>query len=414
MTWLRASCFRRCWCRSGIAYAVASGVPAINGLYATIIPLLAYALFGPSRILVLGPDSSLAPIILGVVLPLAAGDPGRAVTIAAAMAIVAGAVCIVAGVARLGFITELLSKPIRYGYMNGIALAVLISQLPKLFGFSIESAGPLRDLWAIGTNLADGKANWAAAALGGGDARPHPRPQGAQKDGRHPARGHRSDGGRGMARPVRALRSEGSGAGASGTSRIRPALAAGKRHRPDPARRLRRGHRRLRRYERVVTDLRGADRNARGPEPGNGGPGRSQPCRRLLPGIPDQQQLVTNAGSRGGGLENANDRRRRRAGRRAGDRRRADAVQGPPLLGARGRGHRRGDRPVRISRSRANLPHPELGVLVVHRLHGGSRSVRSDSGDRHRHRAGRHRIPLGWVAPSLGGAGQARRRGRLS
>jgi len=64
----------------GIAYAVASGVPAINGLYATIVPLVAYALFGPSRILVLGPDSSLAPIILGVVLPLSAGDPGRAVS----------------------------------------------------------------------------------------------------------------------------------------------------------------------------------------------------------------------------------------------------------------------------------------------------------------------------------------------
>src|SRR5690349_1931258 len=117
----------------GIAYAVASGVPAINGLYATIIPLIAYALFGPSRILVLGPDSSLAPIILGVVLPLSAGDPGRAVAIAAAMALVAGAVCIVAGIARLGFVTELLSKPIRYGYMNGIALAVIIIQLPKLF-----------------------------------------------------------------------------------------------------------------------------------------------------------------------------------------------------------------------------------------------------------------------------------------
>jgi high affinity sulfate transporter 1 len=151
----------------GIAYAVASGVPAINGLYATIIPLIVYALFGPSRILVLGPDSSLAPIILGVVLPLSAGDPARAVSIAAAMAIVAGAVCIVAGIARLGFITELLSKPIRYGYMNGIALAVLISQLPKLFGFSIESTGPLRDLWAIAKAILDGKANWAAAALGG-------------------------------------------------------------------------------------------------------------------------------------------------------------------------------------------------------------------------------------------------------
>ena len=152
----------------GIAYAVASGVPAINGLYATIIPLIVYALFGPSRILVLGPDSSLAPIILGVVLPLSVGDPGRAVVIASAMAIVAGAVCIVAGIARLGFITELLSKPIRYGYMNGIALAVLISQLPKLFGFSIESTGPLRDLWAIGEAIIDGKSNWPAAALGGG------------------------------------------------------------------------------------------------------------------------------------------------------------------------------------------------------------------------------------------------------
>jgi high affinity sulfate transporter 1 len=151
----------------GIAYAVASGVPAIYGLYATIVPLLVYALFGPSRILVLGPDSSLAPIILGVVLPLSAGDPGRAIIIASGMAVVSGTVCILAGLLRLGFVTELLSKPIRYGYMNGIALAVLISQLPKLFGFSIEGNGPLRDLIGIGSGLIEGKANWAAAALGG-------------------------------------------------------------------------------------------------------------------------------------------------------------------------------------------------------------------------------------------------------
>ena len=150
----------------GIAYAVASGVPAIYGLYATIVPLLVYALFGPSRILVLGPDSSLAPIILGVVLPLSAGDPARAVMLASAMAIVAGAVCIIAGIAKLGFVTELLSKPIRYGYMNGIALAVLISQLPKLFGFKIESAGPARDLWAMGQAILDDKANWAGTLLG--------------------------------------------------------------------------------------------------------------------------------------------------------------------------------------------------------------------------------------------------------
>lgn len=152
----------------GIAYAAASGVPGIYGLYATIVPLLVYALFGPSRILVLGPDSSLAAIILGVVLPLSAGDPQRAVALAGMMAIVSGLVCILAGLARLGFVTELLSKPIRHGYMNGIALTVLISQLPKLFGFSIESDGPLRNLKAIAEAILDGKANWAAFAVGAG------------------------------------------------------------------------------------------------------------------------------------------------------------------------------------------------------------------------------------------------------
>ncbi len=152
----------------GIAYAVASGVPGINGLYATIIPLLAYALFGPSRILVLGPDSSLAAVILAVVLPLSGGDPTRAVALAGMMAIVSGVACIAAGLARLGFITELLSKPIRYGYMNGIALVVLVSQLPKLLGFSIEGDGPLRDLWAIGSEIFSGGVNWTAALVGAG------------------------------------------------------------------------------------------------------------------------------------------------------------------------------------------------------------------------------------------------------
>ncbi|HSE45811.1 MAG TPA: SulP family inorganic anion transporter, partial [Gemmatimonadales bacterium] len=150
----------------GIAYAVASGVPGIYGLYATIIPLLAYALFGPSRILVLGPDSSLAPVILAVVLPLSRGDPERAVAVASMMAIVSGAVCIVVGMMRLGFVTELLSKPIRYGYMNGIALTVLINQLPKLLGFSIESVGPLRDIKQIAEAILGGKSNWATFAVG--------------------------------------------------------------------------------------------------------------------------------------------------------------------------------------------------------------------------------------------------------
>jgi len=150
----------------GIAYAEASGVPGINGLYATIVPLLAYALFGPSRILVLGPDSALAAVILAVVLPLSAGDPQRAVPVAAMMAIVSGIVCIAAGVARLGFVTELLSKPIRYGYMNGIALTVILSQMPKLFGFSVSAEGPLRQAWGIVQKVFAGSTNVVALAIG--------------------------------------------------------------------------------------------------------------------------------------------------------------------------------------------------------------------------------------------------------
>ena len=152
----------------GIAYATASGLPGIYGLYATIVPLLAYALFGPSRILVLGPDSALVAVIFGVVVPLSGGDPQRAIMIAGAMAIVSGTICVLAGIARLGFVTELLSKPIRYGYMNGIALTVLISQLPTLFGFSIESGGPLQSLWAIVGGVSEGKINGTAFAVGAG------------------------------------------------------------------------------------------------------------------------------------------------------------------------------------------------------------------------------------------------------
>ena len=152
----------------GIAYAVASGLPAISGLYATIFGLLAYALFGPSRVLVLGPDSSLVALVLGVVLPLSAGDPHRAVALAGMMTLVSGSLCLLAGVARLGFITELLSKPIRYGYMNGIALTVLISQLPALFGFSVATHEPLSNARAFADGVLDGKAQWASLALGGG------------------------------------------------------------------------------------------------------------------------------------------------------------------------------------------------------------------------------------------------------
>jgi high affinity sulfate transporter 1 len=152
----------------GIAYAVASGLPGICGLYATVAGLLAYALFGPSRILVLGPDSSLAALILAVVLPLSAGDPQRAVALAGMMALVSGVLCVAAGVARLGFVTELLSKPIRYGYMNGIALTVIASQLPALFGFGVDADGLLDESWRFWLALRSGNTNPLALAIGAG------------------------------------------------------------------------------------------------------------------------------------------------------------------------------------------------------------------------------------------------------
>ena len=152
----------------GIAYAVASGLPGICGLYATIAGLLAYALFGPSRILVLGPDSSLAALILAVVLPLSAGDPRRAIMLAGMMALVSGALCVLAGAARLGFVTELLSKPIRYGYMNGIALTVIASQLPALFGFGVDALGLLEESRQFALAVLAGKTNLLALTIGAG------------------------------------------------------------------------------------------------------------------------------------------------------------------------------------------------------------------------------------------------------
>ena len=100
---------------AGMGYAVVAGLPPETGLYATIVPLLAYAVFGPSRVLVLGPDSALAPIIAAAILPLALGDEPRAVALAGLLAIMVGALLLLGGILRLGVVTDMLSKPIRLG-----------------------------------------------------------------------------------------------------------------------------------------------------------------------------------------------------------------------------------------------------------------------------------------------------------
>ncbi|TFD06831.1 SulP family inorganic anion transporter [Cryobacterium sandaracinum] len=150
----------------GIGYAEVAGLPPETGLYATIIPLAAYALFGPSRVLVLGPDSALAPIIAAVILPLALGDDDRAVALAGLLAIMVGLILLLGGLLRLGFVTDLLSKPIRVGYLNALGLLVIISQLPALLGFSIDSGPPIADVIAIGAGIAGGEVNLTALLFG--------------------------------------------------------------------------------------------------------------------------------------------------------------------------------------------------------------------------------------------------------
>lgn len=151
---------------AGMGYAQVAGLPPETGLYATIIPLLAYALFGPSRILVLGPDSALVPIIGASILPLAAGDQQRAIALAGLLGIMVGVLMMLGGILRLGFVTDLLSKPIRVGYLNAIALLVIVSQIPGLMGFSIDGDGIVDEAVAVVQAIVGGEADPIAVAFG--------------------------------------------------------------------------------------------------------------------------------------------------------------------------------------------------------------------------------------------------------
>ncbi len=141
----------------GMAYAELTGLPAVTGIYTTVAALLGYALVGPNRRLVLGPDSSLAPVIAAVVLPLAAGDATTAVVLASAMSVLAGIACLLAGTFNLGAITELLSKPIRIGYLNGIAVLVFTSQVPKALGFSVDGESTVALVRGTVAGIADAR-----------------------------------------------------------------------------------------------------------------------------------------------------------------------------------------------------------------------------------------------------------------
>jgi high affinity sulfate transporter 1 len=149
----------------GMAYAELAGLPAVNGLYATIACLVGYALFGPSRVLVLGPDSSVSPVILATIAPLAVvGDPGKAITLAAMLAVLVGLIQVGLGLARLGFIADLLSSEVRVGYLNGLAVTIIVGQLPKLLGYSTDADSFVEEVVAVVDGIGD--AQPATVAVG--------------------------------------------------------------------------------------------------------------------------------------------------------------------------------------------------------------------------------------------------------
>src|SRR6476620_5282713 len=131
----------------GMAYAELAGLPPITGLYTSILCLLAYAVFGPSRV-------------------ASGGDPQKAIALASMLALMVGAIMVLASVAKLGFIADLISKPTMIGYMNGLAITILVGQLPKLFGFKVESENFLGDLVGFVEGVANGETVVAAAAVG--------------------------------------------------------------------------------------------------------------------------------------------------------------------------------------------------------------------------------------------------------
>ncbi len=133
-----------------MAYAELAGLPAVTGLYTTVACLVGYAVFGPSRVLVLGPDSSVSPLILAAITPLlVTDDPGSAIALAGMLALMVGLIEVGLGLGKLGFVADLLSSEVQVGYMNGLAITIVVSQLPKLFGFSTDGDDFIEDVRAF-------------------------------------------------------------------------------------------------------------------------------------------------------------------------------------------------------------------------------------------------------------------------
>jgi len=147
----------------GLAYGELAGLP-LAGLYGSMLPLLAYFLFGSSRQVVVGPDSAMAAIVAVAVVPLAMGDPGRLAMLCATLGVMVGVLCIAAGLLRLGFVANFLSRPVIVGFMHGVALVIIGSQLPKVLGIRAEGETTLDQVASLLPRLGD--TNLVALAIG--------------------------------------------------------------------------------------------------------------------------------------------------------------------------------------------------------------------------------------------------------
>ena len=148
----------------GMAYAELAGLPAITGLYTTVVCLVAFSLVGSSPVLILGPDSALGPMIAATILPLAGGNDEQKIALAGMLALLVGAITVAAAIVRLGFVADLLSSPVRTGYLAGLAITILIGQLPKLFGFSTDASGLIDEAVTFVQDLDE--TNYWALAIG--------------------------------------------------------------------------------------------------------------------------------------------------------------------------------------------------------------------------------------------------------
>jgi sulfate permease, SulP family len=140
---------------SAMAYAEVAGVPAVNGLYALLLPAVAYALLGSSRQLVIGPEGSISALTGAIVISLAVAGSGEAAHLAAMLALLVAACFVAARALRLGWIADYVSRPVMIGYIHGVVVVLIVGQIPKLLGVDIDATDPIPQLVEIARQLGD-------------------------------------------------------------------------------------------------------------------------------------------------------------------------------------------------------------------------------------------------------------------